>query len=256
MSHHHDLPQRLIFTVTTGRSGTNYLAEILACLPHCAVDHEPAPFFHDWMRRVQREPGLATGFLRDQKLPAIAGCGRPVYIETSHLFCKGFFEPLLELGQVPDLILLSRPHRSVAASLYGLGTIPGRGGRGEGFYLSPADPVLLPLPGWEGLHEYQLCYWYCLEIERRQRQYAEQVRTLGGRAVAVSLDELSTLAGIERLIAELDLPGPGLIGGLRLRWRLGRKVNDKSHKKKRSLPVAEMERLERELLAILAGTYP
>ena len=244
--------KRLILTVTSGRSGTGYLAKVLAVLPGVCAYHEPEPFFHDWMRRVQKEANLAEQWLRDEKLPAIKKCNKSIYIETSHLFCKGFFEPLIGLGVIPDLILLSRPHREVASSLYGLNTIPGRGGLGERFYLSPDDSGVLLLPEWKDLHDYQLCYWYCLEIERRQYTYGKEVQRSGGRVVAINLAEANTPEGFERLRQELELPEPGLFGRLQLRKLRKSKVNDKSHKKKQKLSEEEKEQLETDLLALIS----
>jgi len=243
---------RLIFTLTTGRSGTGYLAQVLDCLPGVTATHEPPPRLHKWMRQVLGDTEAGIRFWRQEKLPAIARCRTPIYAETSHLFGKGFFEPLVELGVVPDLILLQRPARQVAASLYGLNTIPGRTPLGQTYYLGPEDPVFLPLPQWRDLHDYQLCYWYCLETQRRQTHYARRVRELGGRVVEVALDELSGPAGIERLMGELELPRPGPWG----RWRLARlwrrKVNTKARRKQRHLPPEEMARLEAELLERLS----
>ena len=245
---------RLVFTVTTGRSGTGWLARLLDCFPEVAVGHEPPPRMHKWMRRVLDDPHAGRCFWEEEKLPAIARCRQPVYVETSHLFAKGFFEPLIELGVVPDLILLRRDPRRVAASLYGLNTIPGRTELGRTYYLSPDDPVLLPLPGWEKLHDYQLCYWYCLETEHRRRVYGERARTLGARVVEVALEDLTTPTAVCALGRELELPAPGLIGRWRLHRLLRRPVNTKQRRKQRSLSAAEMAALEAELLERLGET--
>lgn len=241
---------RMIFTVTTGRSGTNYLTDILACFPGVHSVHEPYPRMEPWMHKALRDPSVGREFWEEYKLPAIAMYGEPIYAETSHLFCKGFLEPLLELEIIPDIVLLRRPHRKVAASLYSLDTIPGRTELGRLYYLSPEDPVLLPLPGWERLHDYQLCYWYCLEIEKRRQLYGQRIRSLGGRVVDARLEELSRREEILRLGRELELPSPGLAGNLRLRRLLGRKVNTKSRRKSRSLDTREMEALEAEVLEL------
>jgi len=198
--------KRLIFTVTTGRSGTDYLARLLDCVPGVTSMHEPKPHFVWAMRDAQADPEVARRFLVEQKLPAIRDTPGPVYSETSHLVCKGFLEPLLELGYLPDLVLLRRPHREVALSLYRLGTIPGRTPKGLKWYLSPDDPGVLELPRWHELHDYQICYWYCLEIERRRVHYEALLRPLGARIVSITLAELATFGGFMRLRKELGLP--------------------------------------------------
>ncbi len=245
--------KRLIFTVTTGRSGTAYLAQLLRTVPHVAAFHEPEPRFSHVLREVQRDPLMARRFWLEEKLPAIARVRAPIYAETSHLFCKGFAEPLLELGLVPDLILLSRPHREVALSLYQLGTIPGRGGKAMTYYLSPDDPGVLPLPGWASLHDYQLCYWYCLEIERRSRHYAKLFRERGARVSRITLTELNTEVGFRRLLDELALPAMHLLARWRYRRVVGQRVNAKRGKKREVFPPGDLDALEQEVRDLVQG---
>ena len=232
--------KRLIFTVTAGRSGTSYLAKLLALVPEVASFHEPAPHFVDVMRAVQSKPDQAYRFWIERKLPKIARVPEPIYIETSHLFCKGFAEPLLDLGIVPDLIILRRSHRKIALSLYQLGVIPGRTEEGLRFLLSPADPGVLPLQGWHSLHDYQLCYWYCLEIERRMRIYTKLFSCAGANVVQISLEELVRLRGITRLLRELELPWFKLFGWIQCLKTVRRRENTKQSKK-RGIDVGQEE---------------
>ncbi len=245
--------KRLIFTVTTGRSGTAYLAQLLRTVPRVAAFHEPEPRFSHILREVQREPSLARRFWLEKKLPAIARVRAPIYAETSHLFCKGFAEPLLELGLVPDLILLSRPHREVALSLYQLGTIPGRTEKAMTYYLSPDDPGVLPLPGWVSMHDYQLCYWYCLEIERRSRHYEALFRERGARVTRIALAELNTEAGFRRLLDDLALPAMHFLARWRYRRVVGQRVNAKRGKKREVSPPGDLDVLEQEVEALVGG---
>ena len=187
--------KRLIFTVTTGRSGTGYLAKMLSFVPNVVSYHEPRPDFADVMRLVQQDVSIAYGFWIEKKLPQIMEEPASTYIETSHLFCKGFVEPLLKLGVTPDLIILTRPHRRVAASLHRLDTIPGRTEKGLRYLVSPGDPGVLALPGWQTLTDYQLCYWYCLEIERRSHEYERTFLEKNARVAKVALSEIDTVRG-------------------------------------------------------------
>ncbi len=171
--------KKLVFTVATGRCGTAFFTEMLRLVPGAVSLHEPEPEYAEVLRDVQGDPGIARTFLVDNKLPSIVDQDCALYIETSHLFCKGFLEPLLELGIVPALLWIRRAHRAVASSMFRGGTIPGRTDKGLRFYLSPEDPGVLELPGWQKLHDYQLCYWYCLEIERRALHYRDLYRDNG-----------------------------------------------------------------------------
>lgn len=249
-------PKRLIFTATTGRSGTGYLAQLLQHLPGVTALHEPAPPFHLSAESARRDPAVARDFWLRHKLPAIAATPGRIYIETSHVACKGFIEPLLDLGITPDLIVLSRPHRDVALSFYQLGVIPGGSDKARQFLLAPSEAVAVPLPAPERLHPYQLCYWYCLEIAGRSAHLADRVRARGGRAVAMTPAALQQPDGLSRLVEALALPAPGVWGRLRLRRWQRRRVNTKAGRKQPlDLSVAQLDELEAALRAQLpAGT--
>ena len=244
------LPRRLIFTVTTGRSGTAALAHRMGSLRGVTATHEPRPSFAEALRSVNRAPGLALEFWVRRKLPAIARGRSAIYVETSHLAGLGFLEELTLLGLPLELILLARPARAVALSLWRLDTIPGRNLRGHRYYLSPRDPVQLrlPLDRLDGLHDYQLCYWYAREVEARQALWERRATSNGPRIVRLETRELERPNVTQRLAEELDL-------GIR-RWTIKpleaalgtRHRNDKRDKKlPRDLTPSELERLEDEV---------
>lgn len=240
--------KRLILTITTGRSGTRYLAWVLRGFRNVEARHEPRPKFSDAFRTVAQFPEVASEFWRRVKLPRIARSSAPIYAETSHLAAKGFLESLIELGVRPDLIHLHRDPRAVAMSLWRLDTVPGRTYRGSKYYLAPSDRCFLPLEDAKGLHDYQLCYWYCLEIAERARVYAERYREQGVRVIEVALAELAEKEGIERLGRELEL------GPRRATARLGitrsaRGARNRKREKKlpRTLSDGEFDRLEEEV---------
>lgn len=245
--------KRLLLTVTTGRSGTLYLARVLGLFRGVTSEHEPKPTFSSAFRTVAAAPATAREFWLEHKLPRVARARGAVYAETSHLACKGFLESLVELGVVPELLHLVRAPRAVAASLLALGTVPGRTYKGVKYYLSPADAPLLPLACPEReLTDYQVCFWYCLEIAERARVYAERFAPAGVRVHRVELGELSERDGPARLGERLGLGAPGLRGRL-LAKLLDRSRNEKAAKK-RALDLApeRLAREEEELVARLA----
>ena len=243
--------KRMIFTVATGRCGTAYLAHLLTFLRQVHSSHEPVPEYHTVFRKVQKDPSEARRFLVEEKLPTIARTDASVYAEASHLFCKGFAEPFLDLGLTADLILLSRSREAVASSLYRSGTIPGRTERGLQFYLSPEDEVLVPLPDWEKFHDYQLCLWYILEIEARANRYEKVFSEKGCRVVRVTLEEIRTFSGFRRLYRELGLKGPSPRKWLSyLRYGKAR-VNAISPEKKENALPENWKDLRDELLKVV-----
>lgn len=181
---------RPVFTVTAGRSGTKLLHKLFGLMPDTLSLHEPAPNFVHAMRHGQSNPDALVTFVRDHKLPFLAAQGVGRYVETSHLFCKGYAEAFLRLGVLPDIIVLRRPPREIAQSLLRMNSVPARTGLGLRYLLQPNDPGVLPLPGWTHRSNYQLCFWYALEIERRQIRYAQIFAELGRRVVEVTLADL------------------------------------------------------------------
>jgi hypothetical protein len=204
--------KRLIFLVTAGRTGTMFLTKLLELIPDSISLHEPEPAFQRYLRQVQSDPRVADEFLLRSKLPFIADLPTRVYIETSHVVSKGFLGPLINLGLVPSLILLRRPPRKIAVSYLERYTVPGRTKYGLEFLIHPGDPGVLPLRGWRRMTDYQLCFWYALEMERRQAYYGALVRELGGAVVDIATEELSDPDRFLDLVHALGLLDVGRAG--------------------------------------------
>jgi len=241
--------KRLVFTVTTGRSGTAYLAAIFGYAQNVHSFHEPVPEYAKVLRAAQGDPACARRFLLEEKFPEIALDGTDIYIETSHLACKGFLEPMLDLGIVPDLIIHRRNPRDVALSMFTMGTIPGRSDKGLRFYLSPDDPGVLELSDWQELHDYQLCYWYCLEIERRAIDYSKLFVQHGARIAETTLFELKTFSGLKNCFLDLDLKlkFPSWLTRFRFLRSSGVKVNESKETKKEVIRLINLAELENEV---------
>jgi hypothetical protein len=167
------MQKQLIFTVTSGRSGTKLLAVLLREVLGIDAEHEPAPRANFALRRAIDDPFYGLQWLIEEKLPVIAALPCTHYAETSHIYCKGLIEPLLDIGLRPKFIILRRPADAVAQSLFKMNVIPGRTDAGRLVLLSPEDSDTLPLPDWQQFSDYQLCYWYAREIERRQALYKD-----------------------------------------------------------------------------------
>jgi len=200
--------KQLILTVTAGRTGTAFLHNLFRLFSNVDSFHEEEPSYLHVMRRVQTQPAEATRFLEKFKFPVIAACKSGTIAETSHLFCKGFLEPMINLGVYPDLVLLRRNPRRIALSLLERNTIPGRTSTGTDYLVCPSDPNTLPLPLWEGLTDYQLCFWYALEIERRQQRYGQYMLQLGRKVCDVTANELHNPDEFLKMAATflLDIP--------------------------------------------------
>lgn len=246
----------LIFCVTNGRSGTKALTALFQRLPHVHACHEDKPSFHLLMRWVQQNPELAQDFWLHQKLPEIARSEKPIYLDTSHLFAKGFIEPLLAIGGRPKMVFLKREPRLIAKSMLALGDIPGRSKRALKWYLTPDDPVFLRLADASRLSDYQLCYWHALETEARQDYYRKLCRTHNLGLAEAETRTLNDFTAFETLCRELEIE---LTNADRenLRQQIGSTINSRSAEKKAStsFPV-DYEEAEAEVRQLVSPVQP
>lgn len=220
--------QKLVFTITNGRSGSARLTTLFHAVESVTSTHEPHPRFDTLMHAAHRSPFIARGFLRHVKLPAIARLPRPVYVETSHMFGKGYFDAMLDLEMPFSLILLRRNARSVARSMLRLGTIPGKTHWGRRFYMYPSEALFVKLPDASKLTDYQFCYWHALETEARQKAYGERARAKGLTVVDVDTEDLNAPGTFENLLASLGIEA-NEADLARIEALRSERVNEKTH---------------------------
>jgi len=239
--------QRLIFAISNGRSGTNMLANVFGAFADTAALHEPRPDFRHLRSLAAKNPALARDWLRYVKLPDIAATPGTIYVDTSHMFGKGFLEPTLDLGVLFDLVLLQRPAREIASSMVRLPSIPGESLWARSFYVAPDEPNMLPIDP-TGLSPYQICYWHALETERRQAVYREMLTARGRRAVTFATHDLSDEAAVVRMFEALGLDMDRL-DRARLTEKLSQRVNLKAHEK--TAATLDPAKLDEEEAAVL-----
>jgi hypothetical protein len=205
--------KNLIFCITTGRSGTEYLSQLLRLTDDTDSLHEPIPSFDTLFQREEKTHELLYMWMEHAKLPSIASYTGRNYAETSHLTCKGFIETLIECSpSKPKFIILEREKRSVALSMYQLQDIPFLAKRTIRWYLSPARPkynfTLLDkkLMSDSTLRtKYSLCYWYTLEIAARANYYEKVLKENGFTVYRINTDGLKDFALFSFMLNALDL---------------------------------------------------
>lgn len=172
--------KNLIFTITCGRTGTTFLKRIFEIFDNTCALHEPEPNYARALPFIKKSPEKAIPFLQE-KIAFINSIQEINYVETSHVFGKGFFIPLLRMGIKPGLIFLNRNFRKVASSFYERGSIPMRTDRGIHYSADPRAPGSLPIYSPESLTDYQLCYWSVLDAYARQIQAEHIYKKEGGK---------------------------------------------------------------------------
>lgn len=195
----------IVFSVNPGRSGSQSLQRILDVSADVKAFHEPSPAFHHCALHARRDPIFAQEFWKFVKMPAISQHSERIYVETSHIFGKGFVEPLIALGFRPKIIFLRRPLRDVALSLMRIGSIPGREKskyqqRNISFLLDPiSDPVFVKIDKWHKFSDYQRCFWYALEMEFREVYYKKLFDEVGLSYISIETPDLSDKYSVMRI---------------------------------------------------------
>lgn len=224
--------KNLFFTVTTGRSGTRYLSNIFSLLKNFKAEHEAKPAFHTFYRDILDGKRSYKEFWIDYKLPYIQSLKENYYVDVSHVACKGFFESIIEWGIRPSFIFLKRKNREVAKSLLSLGTIPTRTQTGKIYLSSPLDKDALQINGAiDDFTDYQLCYWYTLDIDKRTAYYKDYFDKHNCSYASLTFDELIRGKPLKKIRKSIDLPELSMMGYLKYLKNKGKILNQKSHSK-------------------------
>ena len=137
--------ERLIFTATTGRSGTLTLAKLFAAVPGCSAAHEANPVMNGPVLRAASygDTALVDRVYRRVRSVNIrrAAVGYRYYFEGDHLFIKTFaHNAVADFGQRVEVVHLVRPAVEVANSIYQLRDYPGTE-RGNYWWLDHRAPT-------------------------------------------------------------------------------------------------------------------
>lgn len=174
--------ERLIFTATTGRSGTHTLARIFAGIPGCHALHEPYPVMNDEALRAASygdSDALERFYLAKSINILRAAAGYRYYLEANHLFIKTFVaQAARDFGKRLAVIHLVRPPLEVATSIYRLSRQPGTetGNRWLLDYRAPLNRIRIAdaLDG-EFSHLFYRGLWYWFEIESRVQEWRQRL---------------------------------------------------------------------------------
>jgi len=120
---------KYIFCISTGRSGTEYLANLFHCANNCTVFHELEPVGNGKaMYNYLRGNGHEMAKLTEQKITIIneETVSGNVHVDTNHCFIKGFgwFIPSLIPQDQIGVVILTRNKDKVAQSLLRIGCTP------------------------------------------------------------------------------------------------------------------------------------
>jgi len=206
--------RRFVFTITPGRSGTAYLAELLRRnLPRAEVHHERAnyqslgvhsPDASHFMlfNSVGNVPPVQEFWRR--KLGAIMYGKGDSYVEVSHFLAKaGLLENIGLLGPDCDVhvIGLNRNIESVVWSLANRMDFANAGFTWL-FALDPRYPRnIVNTKVFDRYGMFGNCFWYTVEMRARAEYYRRVLKSVRNvRFHNAELDEIATKPGAARLL--------------------------------------------------------
>ncbi len=214
------MAERFVFTITTGRSGTAYLAELLK------TNLEDAAVFHErtgWLNFGVVTPDLSdfTVFnsagniakVREfwkRKLGRDLATPQRVHAETSHLLAKaGLLENidlLTDAGGQVEVIVLRRDVLATLWSFYNRFDFVNNG-LAWAFYLDLAYPnVIVDGTPFRELGVAGRALWYIIEMRARGEYYRQLLAAQNGlRFHACSLDGIAEETGAREMFEAMDL---------------------------------------------------
>jgi hypothetical protein len=180
--------EKLIFTATTGRSGTLTLTRLFAAVPGCVAVHEAPPIMNGPVLEAANygNAALMDRVYRQVKSINIlrASIGHRYYMEANHLFIKTFFQQATrDFGDRLTVIHLVRPAIEVATSIYRLRNYPGteQGNYWWLDYRAPSNLIQIADAldfDAEFSHPFYKALWYWYEVESRISAWRAQMPSL------------------------------------------------------------------------------
>jgi len=185
--------RHLVFAASPGRSGTQFLANLLGTAPEVVARHEPEPQMHgEAVRRLSADgPARSYEFRRSLKLPALEAALRAVppggtYAETSHMFINTFADVALDAfaNTRVSVLVLHRPLVDLVRSMLALGWF-GTSQASHAWLLAPTSPAsLFPIHPSDVQSSGDLVIGYCLDHFLR----TEATRAVYERAHWIDVD--------------------------------------------------------------------
>ena len=180
--------ERVIFTATTGRSGTMTLSTLFSLVPGCAAFHEPHPFMNGSVLKAASygdDAFVDRAYARVKSVNILrAAVGHRYYMESNQLFVKTFVrQAFAEFGERMAVVHLVRSPVDVAMSLYCLQQIPGTG-VAEIWWLDHRAPTnVLQIADLldsdpEFSHPFYRALWYWYEVEMRFARWRDRLPSM------------------------------------------------------------------------------
>lgn len=200
---------KYIFSINSGRSGSDYLTKLLSCSTSTVSIHEGFPIMNGIpMVKFNNDNESELKKLIPLKLKQIrksVGHKNKVYCETNHSFIKGWGY-LIPDNYIPQeeiaVIILRRNIEDTIYSLMRVHDIPGSSQASRTWYL-PIESEKNISHLAENSNPYEICKWYINEINLRAEKYKCEFPEI--TFIESDLEELNDYSFVLNIFKKLDL---------------------------------------------------
>lgn len=197
--------------ITPGRSGSTFLQVTLNRLynvfaeeSYHTITGKPEQCFSSIIGKTEAEK---NAFIKS-KIEYIEGLNCEHYMDSVSLICQdNNIERFINNGYVPNVITLRRDPRMVAQSFYELDWDPITPPMSS---LDPTAPDAIKMTLADP-HPYQLCLWYCVEIERIARAYKGKLEAWGVKHYETSIQKLIEGDSFHKMLSYFEMPSIGYV---------------------------------------------
>ena len=247
-----DPDHRLLFSINPGRSGSQYLAELLGTAEEVTSFHEAEPPMNgSFLHMINELPYDRTVKKRRIKCNAIKKIlnGLPagqIYCETNHMFIKTFFDVVIKEFRNVDVIILRRELSHVLKSFVELGYFSSKNTAWPDWMSSPnaQTRAINCIDKDENLDQYDLCIAYLLDIEARARRFQREYPQVN--TYEVCLESLCHYPDVITFFEKLKITPTG-----QTREMTGRVLNSRKEAKMRYDNFSEIEYCEERIKAYI-----
>jgi hypothetical protein len=204
-----------IFSINTGRSGSDYLTELFAQADNAVSIHEGVPIMNGApMVAFNNGNPAVLRALMPRKMAEIATkkkSASTIYCETNHSYIKGWGY-LLPDAYIPQeqiaVVILRRDPEKIAQSLLRIHNVPGATTWTRTWWLTPGASSNLSAPP-PGASPLDLCRWYVAETELRAQDYQRRFPRI--TYIECNLEQLNDIRFVSSMFIDLGLkPGADL----------------------------------------------
>lgn len=202
---------RLIFCINSGRSGSNYLSELLGTAKEVISYHEAHPrMTGDYLKMINQESYAKSFAKRKFKISGIKDVllGLPdnkIYFESNHMFIKTFFDVVIQEFPKVEVIILRRYLPKVLKSFIELGYFSEKNQSWK-FWMSSPNAATAAIPCIntdQNLDQWDLCIAYLIDIEARAMRFKAQYPNI--KTYEVRLESLNNFTKVTSFFEEINI---------------------------------------------------